>query len=204
MINKLNKKNKNNLTWHNFYVNKIKREKLNNHKAVLLWFTGLSGSGKSTIANILEKKLYFMNIHTYILDGDNLRSGLCSDLNFTDNDRKENIRRIGEVSKLMVDAGLIVLSTLISPYRSDRKIIRDMFLRKQFIEVFIDTPLDICKQRDVKGLYKQASSKKIKYFTGIDSVYEPPINPEVYLNGRQDLSISISKLISLLNFMKVI
>ncbi|AXN02035.1 adenylyl-sulfate kinase [Candidatus Purcelliella pentastirinorum] len=204
MIDNINKKNKNNVIWQYFYINKIKREKLNNHKSALLWFTGLSGSGKSTIANALEKKLYFMNIHTYILDGDNIRSGLCSDLSFIDKDRKENIRRVGEVSKLMVDAGLIVLSTFISPHRFERKKIRYILGKNQFIEIFIDTSFNLCKERDSKGLYKKVSNKKIKNFTGVDSVYELPVNPEIILNGEQKISVSVNKIILLLKSMKII
>ncbi|WDI78696.1 adenylyl-sulfate kinase [Candidatus Purcelliella pentastirinorum] len=204
MISDINQKNRNNILWQNFYINKIKREKLNNHRSALLWFTGLSGSGKSTIANALEKRLYFMNIHTYILDGDNIRSGLCSDLSFVDKDRKENIRRIGEISKLMVDAGLIVLSTFISPHKLEREKIRYMLENNKFIEIFVDTPFNICKKRDVKGLYKKVFNKKIKNFTGVDSIYESPINPEIILNGEQDVLTSVNKIILLLRSMKII
>ena len=153
----------------NLTINKKLRQKLNNHKSKILWFTGLSGSGKSTIANELEKKLYERGIRSFILDGDNIRHGLNKDLGFTDADRIENIRRIGEVAKLMVDAGLVVITAFISPFIAERNMIRNMFDEKEFKEVFIDVPLSIAEKRDPKGLYKKAREGKIKNFTGIDS-----------------------------------
>ena len=146
-----------------------------------MWFTGLSGSGKSTIANLLEKRLYQENKHTYLLDGDNVRHGLCRDLGFTEVDRVENIRRVSEVAKLMVDAGLIVLVSFISPFRSERRMARELFSEDEFIEVFVDTDLEECERRDVKGLYAKARSGDLANFTGIDSPYEPPESPEVHI-----------------------
>ena len=163
-------------------IDKARRAAQKAQKPCLVWFTGLSGSGKSTIANILERKLVAQGAHTYLLDGDNVRHGLNKDLGFTDADRVENIRRVGEVAKLMVDAGLIVLASFISPFRDERRMVRDMLGDGEFIEVFVDTPLDIAEQRDVKGLYEKARSGAIKNFTGIDSPYEPPESAELVVN----------------------
>lgn len=171
--------NKSNIVWHHHQVSKKERSDQKFQKPCVLWFTGLSGSGKSTIANALEAKLYTMGKHTYVLDGDNVRHDLNKDLGFSDEDRVENIRRIGEVSKLFVDAGLIVISAFISPFRSDRKIVRDLVAPGEFIEVFIDTSLDVCEQRDPKGLYKKARNGEILCFTGISSPYEAPYTPEI-------------------------
>ena len=165
-----------------FQINKEARGKLNNQKPCVLWFTGLSGSGKSTLANELEKKLFEMGHRTYVLDGDNVRHGLNKDLGFTQEDRIENIRRVAEVAKLMVDAGLVVLTTFISPYRADRDMARALFNEGEFFEIFVDTPLDVCEQRDPKGLYKKARKGEIKNFTGIDSAYEAPDNPDLVIN----------------------
>ncbi len=172
-----------NLTWHDLEVDKETRARQKNQKACVLWFTGLSGSGKSTVANAIEKKLLAMGRHTYILDGDNVRHGLSKDLGFTDADRVENIRRIAEVSKLFVDAGMIVLASFISPFRDERRMARDMVEDGEFIEIFMDTPLGICEGRDPKGLYEKARAGQIKNFTGIDSGYEPPENPEINLKS---------------------
>ena len=168
-----------------FEVNKEARTKRNNQKPCVIWFTGLSGSGKSTIANELEKKLFEMGYRTYVLDGDNVRHGLNKDLGFTQEDRVENIRRVAEVAKLMVDAGLVVLTTFISPYRADREMARLLFSTGEFFEVFIDTPLEICIQRDPKGLYKKAERGEIKNFTGFDSIYEEPHTPEIIINTSE-------------------
>ena len=168
-----------NIHWQHVDVNKTARARIKHQIPRCVWFTGLSGSGKSTIANLVEKKLHAMGQHTYILDGDNVRHGLNKDLGFTDEDRVENIRRIAEVAKLMVDAGLIVLVSFISPFRAERRMARDMFAEGEFIEVFVDTPLEVAAQRDTKGLYMKAREGKLQNFTGIDSPYEPPSAPDV-------------------------
>ena len=168
-----------NVTFENFTVKRKNREELNSQKSVCLWFTGLSGSGKSTIANNLEELLLENRNHTYILDGDNVRHGLNKDLGFSDEDRSENIRRIGELNNLFIDAGIITLNTFISPFRKDRDIIRNILPKKKFIEIYIKTDLQTCEKRDPKGLYKKARSGEISNFTGIDSPYEEPLNPEI-------------------------
>lgn len=178
-----------NIVWHQHMVDKTARSKLKHQKPVVLWFTGLSGSGKSTIAGALESALVELGYHTYLLDGDNVRHGLCRDLGFNDSDRKENIRRIGELCKLMADAGLIVLSAFISPHREDRQLVRSLLADDEFIEVFVNAPLTLCEQRDPKGLYKKARAGEIKNFTGIDSVYQEPKNPEIELINA-DISIN--------------
>lgn len=171
-----------NVHWQAVEVHKPARCRLNGHKPALLWLTGLSGTGKSTIANLLEKQLYALGVHTYLLDGDNVRHGLNKDLGFTAADRVENIRRIGEVSRLMVDAGLLVISAFISPFRSERDLARRLVEEGEFIEIFVDTPLEVVEQRDPKGLYKKARSGGLKNFTGIDSPYEVPTAPEVHID----------------------
>ena len=167
-------------------VDKAARAALNNHKPQVLWFTGLSGAGKSTIADALEQRLHARGIRTYVLDGDNVRHGLNQDLGFSDNDRIENIRRIAEVAKLMVDAGLVVLTSFISPFRAERDMARQLVGEGEFVEIFVDTPLEEAERRDVKGLYAKARKGELPNFTGIDSAYEAPINPEVHLNSGQD------------------
>ncbi|MGF7152702.1 sulfate adenylyltransferase subunit CysN [Novosphingobium gossypii] len=171
-----------NVHWQAVDIDRAQHAALKNQKPAVLWFTGLSGSGKSTIANMVEKKLHRMNRHTFLLDGDNVRHGLNKDLGFTEADRIENIRRVGEVSKLMTDAGLIVITAFISPFEADREMVRAMMPEGEFIEVFIDTPLRIAEARDVKGLYKKARSGELKNFTGIDSPYEAPRNPEIRID----------------------
>lgn len=171
-----------NIVWHQSMVNKENRADKLAQKPSVIWLTGLSGSGKSTIANLLEKRLYEADHATYLLDGDNVRHGLCGDLGFDDKARVENIRRISEVSKLFVDSGLIVLTAFISPFRDDRNFCRSLLEEGEFIEVFVDTPLEVCEQRDPKGLYKKARSGDIKHFTGIDSAYEAPEKPEIHLS----------------------
>mgnify|MGYP000268295378 CR=1 FL=1 len=171
-----------NVHWQHFSVDKKARAQLKNQKPVLLWFTGLSGSGKSTIADLLEKKLYSMGKHTMVLDGDNVRHGLCKDLGFTEQDRTENIRRVGEVAKLMVDAGLIVLACFISPYKADREMVRSLFDPGEFVEVYVRAPLKVCEQRDPKGLYKKARKGEIPNFTGINAPYEEPDKPEIVVD----------------------
>lgn len=174
-----------NVVWHHHAIDKKQRGDLKKQQPCVLWFTGLSGSGKSTIAGIVEQKLFEIGQHTYLLDGDNVRHGLCGDLGFSDTDRVENIRRIGEVSKLFVDSGLIVLTAFISPFIADRQLARDLVGESEFIEVFIDTPLAQCEQRDPKGLYKKARSGEIKNFTGIHSDYEIPKQPELHIQTSQ-------------------
>lgn len=174
----------NNLTWHDTKITKEQRSKLKNQKPCVLWLTGLSGSGKSTLANALEQRLFTMGYHTYLLDGDNVRHGLNKDLGFDENSRIENIRRIGEVCKLFVDSGLIVLCAFISPFCEERQIIRELLDKGEYIEIFVDTPIEICEKRDPKGLYKKARNGEIKNFTGIDSPYEVPKNPEIHIKSE--------------------
>jgi len=193
----MNKITYQNTIWQEPIIYRKDREMMNNHKSTIIWFTGLSSSGKSTLAHALEDVLHRNKIRTYVLDGDNIRQGLCKDLGFSDADRTENIRRIGEVSKLMMEAGSIVLTAFISPFSNDRKIVRELVKKGDFIEVFCDSPLDVCESRDVKGLYEKARSGEISDFTGISSGYEIPENPELILDTKR-LSISecIEKLIS--------
>lgn len=174
-----------NLIWHPTVVSKLDRHRLNNHKSCVIWFTGFSGSGKSTIANELDAQLYLLGIRSYLLDGDNVRHGLNKDLGFSSEDRHENIRRIGEVAKLFVLSGQIVMTAFISPFKQDREQIRNLFEEGEFIEVFINCPFEICEHRDPKGLYKKARNGEIQDFTGIDSPYEPPNNPELIINTDQ-------------------
>ena len=174
-----------NLHWQALALNKVARAAQMHQTPRCVWFTGLSGSGKSTIANLLEKCLHAQGKHTYLLDGDNVRHGLNRDLGFTEADRVENIRRVAEVAKLMVDAGLIVLVSLISPYRSERRMARGLFAQGEFVEVFVDTPLEVCEMRDVKGLYAKARKGELKNFTGIDSPYEAPDAAEIHFQSSQ-------------------
>jgi adenylylsulfate kinase len=177
-----------NIIWHDHAVDQVQREKLLGQKGTVLWFTGLSGSGKSTLAGALEQKLHAEGIATMLLDGDNIRKGLNSDLDFSESGRVENIRRLGEVCKLFVDSGIVVLTAFISPFQSDRDTVRSKIEGDRFLEVFIDTPLAICEQRDVKGLYKKARAGEIPNFTGIDSPYEAPLNPEIHIKTA-DISV---------------
>jgi len=171
-----------NIHWQAMYVDKRARSAQKGQKACVLWFTGLSGAGKSTIANLVEKKLLARGLHTYLLDGDNVRHGLNRDLGFTEEDRVENIRRVGEVAKLMVDAGLIVIVSFISPFRSERRMARSLVEEGEFIETFVDTPLGVAEERDPKGLYKKARRGELKNFTGIDSPYERPEHAELRID----------------------
>ncbi len=194
-----------NIVWHEHTVSKQQKHQLKGHKSCVLWYTGLSGSGKSTIANAVEAKLFELGKHTYTLDGDNVRHGLNGDLTFSDKDRVENIRRIGEVSKLFIDAGLIVSTAFISPFKSDRQQARDLLTSGEFIEVFIDTPIEVCEQRDPKGLYQKARAGEIKNFTGIDSAYELPESPEVHVKtAEQTIEQSVQQIISYLVAQKII
>jgi bifunctional enzyme CysN/CysC len=184
-----------NLHWQAVSVDQEARALMKGQTPRCFWFTGLSGSGKSTIANLVEKRLHTLGYHTYLLDGDNVRHGLNKDLGFTDEDRVENIRRVAEVAKLMTDAGLIVLVSFISPFRSEREMARSLFAANVFAEVFVDTPIEICEQRDVKGLYKKARAGKIPNFTGIDSPYEPPLSPEFHLRTLEASTEQLAKTI---------
>ena len=187
------------VVWSDTSITKDRRDNLNKQRSSIIWFTGLSGSGKSTIANALEEKLHKLSLRTYLLDGDNVRHGLCNDLGFSENDRKENIRRIGEVSKLFIDAGVMVLATFISPFINDRKFVRNNVNETEFIEVYIKCPLNTCEGRDVKGLYKKARSGEIKHFTGIDSPYEAPANPEITIDTEKlTVDESVDKIINYL------
>lgn len=190
---------KRNIVWHTHHVSKKDRSVQKKQKPCILWFTGLSGSGKSTIANALESTLYSLGKHTYLLDGDNVRHSLNKDLGFSDADRIENIRRIGEVSKLFTDAGLIVISAFISPFESDRKIVRNLVEEDEFIEIFIDTPLEVCEKRDPKGLYQKARRGEISFFTGISSPYEAPTNPSIHVRTvEQTIEESVHQIIDYL------
>ncbi|MBD1570721.1 adenylyl-sulfate kinase [Aliivibrio sp. S10_S31] len=194
-----------NVVWHQHTVTKKIRSDLKKQKPAVLWFTGLSGSGKSTIAGALESKLAELGYHTYLLDGDNVRHGLCKDLGFSDHDRQENIRRIGELAKLMADAGLIVLSAFISPHRAERQMVRELLPEGEFLEVFVNTSLDECEKRDPKGLYKKARAGEIKHFTGIDSEYQQPLNPEIDLPaGTQSIEVLVEQCLEELKVRSII
>jgi adenylylsulfate kinase len=183
----------------NFKINQADRQRSLRQRPLLVWFTGLSGSGKSTLANGVESALHLKGVHTYLLDGDNIRTGLSRDLTFSNADRIENIRRIAEVSKLMLDAGLVVLSAFISPFRAEREMIRKLVGVENFLEVYVDCPIAVCEERDVKGLYQKARQGLIKNFTGIDSPYEPPITPFVTIKtAEESVEDSISKITELL------
>lgn len=185
-----------NIVWHKQTLSKEERSTLKQQRSAILWFTGFSGSGKSTVANALEQALFQRGYHTYLLDGDNVRHGLNKNLGFSAEDREENIRRIGEVAKLFVDSGVIVLTAFISPYRHDRRLVRDLVGEGEFIEVFVDTPLEVCESRDPKGLYKKARAGEIKHFTGIDDPYEIPEHPEITLHtDKQSVEESVVQIL---------
>jgi adenylylsulfate kinase len=184
---------KNNVTWFNGYLSREDREKLHGHKGAVIWFTGLSASGKSTIARHLEKMLYNMGCSTYVFDGDNVRHGLCGDLGFSPEDREENIRRIGEMVNLYVDAGIIGIAAFISPYRKDRESIRELVGRDRFMEIYIECPVDVCSARDQKGIYEKARAGVIKDFTGISAPYEPPENPAMVIHSDQEDAMAASQ-----------
>ncbi|ADM99806.1 adenosine 5'-phosphosulfate kinase [Dickeya dadantii 3937] len=189
----------NNVVWHDHPVTREDRERQHGHRGVVVWFTGLSGSGKSTLAGTLEQALFARGVSTYLLDGDNVRHGLCRDLGFSDDDRRENIRRVGEVARLMVDAGLVVLTAFISPHRAERQMVRELLDQEQFLEVFVDTPLAICEARDPKGLYRKARAGELRNFTGIDAVYEAPEQPELHLDGQQLVTNLVAELLDMLH-----
>jgi adenylylsulfate kinase len=196
---------KNNVTWFNGYVSREDRETLHGHKGAVIWFTGLSASGKSTIAHLVEKELHQQGCSTYALDGDNVRHGLCSDLAFRPEDRAENIRRIGEMVKLFVDAGIIVLTAFISPYRKDRQKLRSLFHDGQFLEIYVDCPSETCSKRDQKGLYAKAKAGVIKEFTGISAPYEPPEQPDLVIRAyKQDAKAAAEHVVYLIKQRNII
>lgn len=184
---------KNNVIWFNGYLSREDRERLHGHKGVVIWFTGLSASGKSTIARYLEKMLYNLGCSTYVFDGDNVRHGLCGDLGFSPEDREENIRRIGEMVNLYVDAGIIGIAAFISPYRKDRESIRELVGKDRFMEIYIECPVDVCAARDQKGIYEKARAGVIKEFTGISAPYEPPENPDLVIHSDQEDAMEASQ-----------
>ena len=187
------------VVWHHATVTRERREKLNGHKSFVLWFTGLSGSGKSTIAHAVEEQLYQMGCHTFVFDGDNVRHGLCSDLGFGEQDRKENIRRIGEMTHLFVQAGGIAMTAFISPFHSERDRVRELFKPGEFIEVYCNCSLETCEERDVKGLYAKARAGLIPNYTGISSPYEAPESAEISVNtDRETLDESVGKVLDYL------
>lgn len=189
-----------NVVWHHATVTRERREQLNQHPSVILWFTGLSGSGKSTVAHAVEVALYQAGFCTFVMDGDNLRHGLCSDLGFTDADRQENIRRVAETAKLMLEAGIITLTAFISPFIQDRNLARSLIPDKDFIEIYCSCDLAICEQRDIKGLYLKARHGEIKDFTGISSPYEVPDKPELIINtGTNTLQNCVDQVLALLS-----
>jgi len=188
------------VVWQNYQISRVDREQQNGHQGVVLWFTGLSGAGKSTVANALEQELVKRKVHSYLLDGDNVRHGLCADLGFSEADRTENIRRVGAVAGLMLDAGLVVLSAFISPYRAQRQAIKSSLPEGKFLEIYIATSLDVCEQRDVKGLYQKARRGEISHFTGISDPYEAPEQPDLTIDtAQQSLEQSVEQLIALLS-----
>lgn len=187
------------VVWHHATVTRERRMGQNTHRSVILWFTGLSGAGKSTLAHCVEETLHQRGCRTFVLDGDNIRHGLCGDLGFSVEDRTENIRRIAEVAKLMMEAGVITLTAFISPFRAEREKAREIFPHGEFIEIFCKCPLEICEQRDVKGLYQKAREGKIKEFTGISSPYEEPVNPELIIDtGTAELDYCAQQVIDYL------
>jgi adenylylsulfate kinase len=188
-----------NMVWHHATVTRARREKMNGHASVILWFTGLSGAGKSTLAHAVEERLNEMNCRTFVLDGDNVRHGLCSDLGFSPVDRVENIRRVGEMTKLFIEAGVIALTAFISPFQADRARVRSLVPQGDFLEIYCDCSLEVCEQRDVKGLYKRARAGRVKEFTGISSPYEYPDNPELVVDtGKLSLDDSVALVIDML------
>lgn len=188
-----------NIVWHNATITRKLREQQNQHRGAVLWFTGLSGSGKSTLAHAVEDRLYHMGTRTFVLDGDNVRHGLCSDLGFSDNDRTENIRRIGELAKLFLEGGSVALTAFISPFHADREIARNVTPPGDFYEIYCDASLDVCESRDVKGLYAKARAGEIPHFTGVSSPYEPPNTPELAVKtGEESVGQCVDQVINLL------
>jgi adenylylsulfate kinase len=194
-----------NVIWHHATVTRSRRERLNAHRSVLLWFTGLSGSGKSTLAHTVEERLHQLGCRTFVLDGDNVRHGLCRDLGFSDADRVENIRRVAEVAKLFVEGGILTMTAFISPFRKDREAARATFPHGDFLEIYCDCPLEVCERRDVKGLYRRARAGEVPFFTGLTSPYEAPLAPElVVATGVLSLEASADEVIDLLRSRGVI
>lgn len=188
-----------NVVWHNATVTRKRREKMNEHGSVILWFTGLSGAGKSSLAHAVEEELHQLGCRTFVFDGDNVRHGLCADLGFSTEDRVENIRRVGEMAKLFIEAGVIALTAFISPFQSDRERVRSLVPHGDFLEIYCHCPLEICEQRDVKGLYQRARDGKIKDFTGISSPYEDPLDPELIVEtGTLSMKESVAQVMQLL------
>lgn len=191
--------NSRNVVWHHATITRHNREQQNGHQSVILWFTGLSGAGKSTLAHAVEDELHRLACRTFVLDGDNVRHGLCNDLAFSEKDRQENIRRVGEVAKLMLEAGLIVLTAFISPFRAERNLARNLVPHGDFIEIYCNSSLEVCESRDVKGLYRKARQGQIAHFTGISSPYEAPENPELIIDtGSLPLETCVRQVIDLL------
>ena len=194
-----------NIIYHAASVTRERRNQLNNHKSVVIWFTGLSGSGKSTLAHSVEEVLFSKGCKTYVLDGDNVRHGLTSNLGFSNEDRKENIRRIGEVTKLMMEAGLIIITAFISPFREDRIAVRNLIPDGDFIEIYCKASLETCETRDIKGLYKRARAGEIKNYTGINSPYEAPENPELIIDtDKEELKESVTSIVNYLQTQSII
>lgn len=192
-------KQSSNTVWHHATVTRARREQQNGHKSAILWFTGLSGAGKSTLAHAVEERLYQLGCRTFVLDGDNVRHGLCGDLGFTDQDRQENIRRIAELAKLMLEAGTIALTAFISPFQSERNLARNLVPHGDFIEIYCRCDLSVCEERDVKGLYKKARQGEIKHFTGISSPYEAPEKPELSIDtDKHSLEECVDQVLALL------
>jgi adenylylsulfate kinase len=189
-----------NTVWHHATITRVRRQQQNGHKSAILWFTGLSGAGKSTVAHAVEEALHQQGCRTFVFDGDNVRHGLCSDLSFSEEARKENIRRVGEMSKLFLEAGVIALTAFISPYRSDRQKVRELVGPADFVEIYCRCSLEVCERRDVKGLYKRARHGEIKEFTGISSPYEEPVNPELIIDtGEASLEACVAQVIDYLS-----
>lgn len=197
--------NKNLVVWHHATVTRERRERLNGHKSAILWFTGLSGAGKSTLAHAVEERLHELACQTFVLDGDNVRHGLCADLSFSADDRHENIRRIGEMAKLFIEAGVITLTAFISPFRADRRKVRAMVRSGEFFEIYVKCSMQTCESRDVKGLYKKARAGLIQEFTGISSPYEEPLEPEIIVDTeRYSLEECVEQVVATLTAMGVI
>jgi adenylylsulfate kinase len=194
-----------NTIYHNATVTRNRRNQLNGHKSAVIWFTGLSGSGKSTLAHCVEEELHNLDYRTFVLDGDNVRHGLSSNLTFSDNDRKENVRRIGEAARLMMEAGIITMTAFISPFKKYRNLVRQLLPQGDFIEIYCNASLETCESRDVKGLYKRARAGEIKNYTGIDSLYEAPDNPELIIDTEgESLEESVAKVIDFLKSKEII